>query len=1501
VGGRCQGACAGQDIFFRRGEYDPASLEGREVLAHELVHVVQQTGASSGGGDGASLLVQRGRKKKPGQTKSSQKQQKTKKTKKPKRRLDSSEDDQSSYEDEDLSYEDLSYEESSSHSASSSGEGLKEKPTSRKRSRSLNADVEEPVRKRFVRRKSKDVAKADTDQPTATADIPDGYLGLEAMKRYLADAGLVPGQDPEPVSVGVVVWNINHLKADDDDDVDVDVQGQDVMSVEYDTKAIIAAMAQLKQVLDEVAGPLGAAIAKELERLEAEEDAHKDTRREVSQLDRDIYEFQRLNLDDVLTPAIEAMTERARDGGKSGIEARAGQLEKIRPLARVSKRLERLRAVLFGKAKLNEKVAVRGRIRKALAPAQAERIRKAIEAILAQSPFGELEGAVTGLKQGTVLDLATETFFKNPAVNLVLINEMNLGITQLRVAVEKTAGQVGLSTGPMMAAKGKLADEDAEQQQVVGKQYEYYPALHRAGAHGVTPMGTFYVDTRSGDFVVQEEDQDDVIGWDKAEKTFRGIVVHRYRQGEQEFWAGILHTTPAGKDLNRVNIWPQIRDPLAQLNKLALYFKIPLLVGGDFYIPPEGIVNKATPAQKAAYLKDNPGWFGKVKSWNFARNIFTTVEAQDRPRRGAVEKLIASVAPSSGLSKTARIKASKPGGHSRRAAEPEDDWDRYRKAVAPQVAKLAASDKPKLTNALKLLAPGMNIEVDWKSTVAAGTIGERDISRNYRWPKGSGRKGEEPRFTMQRALQPMGYRIVEAGSPTNPKEHGRGENKMQLADLFLVNEYWHTTRSGIVTPGTAQLKPVDDLALSATRTYWKISDHSPVLMLGSTEAYDIGPHSAFDMGPTAAMKAVKANQAEWESIGRDLAGVKTTGVPVADQVKVIKEILEHPIAGPSSIVLALRDVVRGLDDSITDVPGRNMLTPTQNKALKRLQRWRHPIYTTEFGEEAPAGSPGKASGQGPAPGLIPSPGANPLAPPGHGAAEQRPQVAGPSAQLAWPTGQMVNVSNSCYLAAVIHVLASHQVFSDVLDPQKNTPPSTAGGNLQTALANLVTRLQNPQNTISAADMRAFMRTLDDLGGVLASEPTSATTWQPPSEPTKPLPGTKKPQAEIPKTSGKPKTSAKQTPVHRAVEPALGLPTAAKVLTAAKATKSNPVKQTVSRLPVQLPQKQTKPSIPLNRPASKGVPGKPTAAPQKPTAAPRKPVAAPPKSSISPQHTVPKQTSGRPSILPPGKLPLKKAASKQSLSTQPPATPSPKQTDLPLTTSTAVTKEATEMAVEATEKRKAFGIQQDASEVLLNVLDLLRPPDITLGPTNPANEMLSKSTSLLKPAGGELTTNVAPFSPIVPLMIGPGVTSIAQALKVYSAIETTDYGAKKRTLFTKLPNVLILSLGRFDHLGKKITKQVEATDPLQIPDECLTTALKYSLQGNQPTYRLLHVVHHSGQYIGGGHYTSYARLPGFGAWYKHDDAERAAFRRTAPGPQALQWGLNTGFIYVYVRV
>jgi hypothetical protein len=37
----------GQDVFFRKGEYQPGSRGGQELIAHELTHVVQQSGQSS--------------------------------------------------------------------------------------------------------------------------------------------------------------------------------------------------------------------------------------------------------------------------------------------------------------------------------------------------------------------------------------------------------------------------------------------------------------------------------------------------------------------------------------------------------------------------------------------------------------------------------------------------------------------------------------------------------------------------------------------------------------------------------------------------------------------------------------------------------------------------------------------------------------------------------------------------------------------------------------------------------------------------------------------------------------------------------------------------------------------------------------------------------------------------------------------------------------------------------------------------------------------------------------------------------------------------------------------------------------------------------------------------------------------------------------------------------------------------------------------------------------
>ena len=47
----------GQDIYFREGEYNPGSASGKELLAHELTHVVQQSGGRGGAAVQGKLTV----------------------------------------------------------------------------------------------------------------------------------------------------------------------------------------------------------------------------------------------------------------------------------------------------------------------------------------------------------------------------------------------------------------------------------------------------------------------------------------------------------------------------------------------------------------------------------------------------------------------------------------------------------------------------------------------------------------------------------------------------------------------------------------------------------------------------------------------------------------------------------------------------------------------------------------------------------------------------------------------------------------------------------------------------------------------------------------------------------------------------------------------------------------------------------------------------------------------------------------------------------------------------------------------------------------------------------------------------------------------------------------------------------------------------------------------------------------------------------------------------
>jgi hypothetical protein len=1216
-----------------------------------------------------------------------------------------------------------------------------------------------------------DATMADQAKERTKLKVPVGYLDLETMKGFLAEQELPADREPEPISVGVVVWNINHLKAEEDDDAtDDDTEGapeRETTAVTYDIEAIRAAMDALKMVLKGIAGPLNAAVGQVIDGLDKSAESEQATgtgpasakyrkvlsavRTEVSQLKRDIEQLLERDLDEVLTPGITAMIDQAKERGKSPVEIRADQLERIRSLNRVWRRLVRLRAVLFtGRARLGPKIDARTVIRGAQGGDKGAPLKAAIDELLKFLSVRELNTAIGELKSSTVVDLITSTFFQHPAVSLVLINEMNLGIDKLATAAERSEGRLGLSKGPIMLAKGEALGQGESskgkaaitigsgqnKQQVLGKQYEYYPAMHRAGS--LSSAGTFYVST-GGNFAVQHESgENSAIPWNKADKEFRGIVVHRYhdiRTG-QEFWAGVLHTTPAGKDLERKNIWPQIKTPLDHLNKLACAFKIPLIIGGDFYIPAEGIVTAPDAEQKREILDAHPDLLNTAKLWHLARNVFLAAAAEEdtagpleafvqgvgavpfvktpRKRRATKEQPRTDTAMQvEGETPAAATTAGRKPGRGRRKvttgpgsrplmgiSKPEHLrlWNPYREAVKKKVLlQIVRGKQFKAAEATYLLAQERNYkDVFWSDTLGAGSIGEADIYRNYERPSASELPGEEPRMTMQRALGPLGYRIVAAGSPTNPKASGRGENKMQLADLFLVNAYWKTTRSGILTPNDAKLRPMDDGGLSATRIYWKISDHSPVLMLGSTEDDAAAMFRQFDVGSAAERKSVDANQHAWDIIGGKLAEMAADAqkATVADQIEAIKRQLNRPFAGPDKMVnTAVRAQAQALKTSIEEAAS-GTLTPEQQAVLRQLEQWDHPYYTIDFSEEM------SETGSGPEPGVLSTLTLSATAVTGATSGT----VTAPS--VAFPTGEIAHTDNSCYLAAIIHVLASDQAFSDLLSSVTHPllVPQMQAFQRDSGLRALVTTLRSPDGKIGTAQMAALMRYLDSLPGMLVSD-----------------------EDERPETTG-----------------------------------------------------------------------------------------------------------------------------------------------------------------------MAYGVQQDAAEILLKVLNLLGPSVQLTG---------TIESTVTRATGPSITLE---DHQVIPLPLGtPGhwVTSIEDALRRYCAVEPVDDGTKHMR-FAILPQVLTFSLNRFRSTGyattEKITRLVAATSPLTIPDECLSGTLKHSLAEQPAIYRLVHVVHHQGWSLRRGHYRSYGRLTGSDQWYVHDDRGYPERREALSDIEALP-GLATGYIYIYVRV
>lgn len=857
-------------------------------------------------------------------------------------------------------------------------------------------------------------APAASNPPYKPLDMADMEAELTTTHGLVAD----PVDEPKEVSVGAVVWNINHLGGDETALVKEDKPAapRRYANKTYQKDDIKTQFGTLQNAIHGSAKEFKKAANAEIRYINgAPGTKHaKDARAEISQFLSDISALPKVDTE-IISTGIDALNSLKQPIGNQTASERGTLFQQLRALNRVWNRLVRLRVVLSTgkdrpKPEKGEKQSPKKKKKKVNEDDDREdwHARRAFRGVLdrmdvsgsvkvaltdllnAKLPPRDLQQAVADLKREIVLGLTTDKFFRNPAVNLVLINEMNLGQAHLAAAAEKQG--LGVSLGPAMLALGQplrpeskskstvTTTTDAGKQRFGGKQFEYYPAVHRqTGPNALQFKGTFYV-TTAGKFVPQDyqAEKNLAIPWNKIHETFRGIVVHRYAQKGQEFWAGVLHTTPAGSGLDRRNIWPQIKDPLEQLNVLAKKFKIPLLVGGDFYISGEALVNKPgqdpmdvaddkeddeeplaeTAEEGEEKAEESPDaddevpagltaadakHLGQTKARHLARNIYLKAAADETSL--TLLKLFRNVqsgtadAPGRSREPEFRPKAGIIGVTGGR--DIPLSWESYVALIEKYFTLPELGEQFDVNKARAVLAPGMGFEdVSWHASLAGGKVSSLDIRRN----------NSDAAVTMVKGASALGYTIVESGGPTNPKEKVRGEDTEQLADLFLVNQYWQTTQSAVVLPDDGRLRRVDTRKLTATRTYWKTSDHSPAVMLGSTKRNDPQVFNAFERIPQimerARQASIEANQHEWIKLKSQLSGVPTA-LPLETDLELIRLMLRDAIDAPNSHSDDVRGLVANLLQSVLAVDDAK-LTPEQRQGVELLKRWGHPWYTINW-------------------------------------------------------------------------------------------------------------------------------------------------------------------------------------------------------------------------------------------------------------------------------------------------------------------------------------------------------------------------------------------------------------------------------------------------------------------------------------------------------------------------------------------------------------------------
>lgn len=411
---------------------------------------------------------------------------------------------------------------------------------------------------------------------------------------------------------------------------------------------------------------------------------------------------------------------------------------------------------------------------------------KSFHAKLSQPLVPQANKALTSIRElqaslhkALVVDRIVTMFNNNPALDLMVLHEMNLGQEVLAAELEKHG--LVLAQGPLLVSAGKR------------RHNEYYPIVFRKDARIEHIQSLAYTGAK-------EPSSEDPVRWNKKGKSFRPIVVYDLKVDGKDVRVGIVHTTPEGQEFERKQVFDEIEVQLKQLADWSKKEQIPLVIGGDYYLTAEAVVLKWRDLSREQqqrirrYLIEDYLW-----RWS----------ALHVDERGWLNELIDDYRGLEGrratLSQAAFKKELKPWLH--RMFLWLDMVQNPRKlshdALMDALEAVLSQETPTATAIEKLLPP---------------RIGALDLLRN---PLG---------LTVEARLKAMGYNVHQAISGTNWKtKNVDAWADGQIADFFasVAHEGSKVIQIGIVNHNGEPVA-VDQEDLAITRYGMLASDHLAV-------------------------------------------------------------------------------------------------------------------------------------------------------------------------------------------------------------------------------------------------------------------------------------------------------------------------------------------------------------------------------------------------------------------------------------------------------------------------------------------------------------------------------------------------------------------------------------------------------------------------------------------------------------------------------------------------